>query len=89
VCLSPTNLGVNALNFHFLNLMAGPEITLFSADRSRPTSSTERSEEHMNGQDDPTLPPHRLVVKIGAPIVILRNLRSVGVANGQRGVIAP
>src|SRR5690242_1810843 len=32
--------------------------------------------------------PHSLQVKLGAPIVILRNLRSVGVSNGQRGILA-
>ena len=34
------------------------------------------------------LPPHKLVLKVGAPIVFIRNLnRDQGIMNGTRGVI--
>jgi hypothetical protein len=34
------------------------------------------------------LPPHKLVLKVGAPVVFIRNLnREQGIMNGTRGVI--
>ena len=43
--------------------------------------------EFSNEQNPAQYPPHQLSVKIGAPVVILRNLRSAGVSNGQRATL--
>jgi PIF1-like helicase/DNA helicase Pif1-like protein len=87
VFLCSTNLLVNQHNTRILSRFPGNSITLLSSDMADGTNTDFFTEEYMNTVNPPQLPPHALEVKIGAPIVILRNIRAAKVTNGQRGTI--
>ena len=70
-----------------LSFFPGPQIELRSADQAEGLRIAPVTVEFLNTQNPPQYAPHKMLVKLGAPIVILRNLRSVGVSNGQRGFI--
>lgn len=86
--LTPLNAHVTEINTVLLNQFDGEERCLYSADSlcSDNTSDSLRyPTELLNQIDAGTLPPHILKLKIGCPIMLLRNLDPAkGLCNGTR-----
>ena len=66
--------------------MTGELFTSYSADALVDEGDAETyATEYLNTINLPTLPPHELKLKIGAPVILLRNLnQSTGLCNGTR-----
>ena len=84
--LAPRNTRVDEVNAAVTNRFPGEATDLLSAD-----SLVEESErldiphEYLNTLCAPGFPPHRLVVKPGMPLMLLRNLSAAdGLCNGTR-----
>lgn len=89
--LAPTNLSVEAINQRVLELFRPEEQarTYLSADSLSPDESEENqlnvTVEFLNSVSVPGLPPHRMNLKIGAVVILLRNLNTKkGLCNGTR-----
>ncbi|KAE8209128.1 hypothetical protein CF326_g10124, partial [Tilletia indica] len=89
--LFPRNKEVNHCNDVILEGFPGEETVLLSSDEAITDSGLHDrmyNIEYLNTVDLPGSPPHRLVVKEGAPIMPLRNLDSkIGLCNGTRLVV--
>ncbi|XP_059167109.1 uncharacterized protein LOC131949308 [Physella acuta] len=83
--LAATNSDVNDMNFTIQKRIPGEETTYKSIDTvinqdevvSYPT-------EFLNSLDLPGMPPHILSLKLGAPIILLRNINPPRLCNGTR-----
>ena len=87
VILCPLNSSVTAINDKLIDEVPGSSMTYLSID----SSLTEEGQstypvEFLNTIDIGCLPPHKLRLKIGTPIVILRNLKYPTMVNGTRYV---
>ena len=86
--LTPTNRVVDSINFIALSKMAGQEIILTSGDCIQSDDDHERSlypVELLNNIELAGLPPQLLRLKIGCPVILLRNLNpKLGLCNGTR-----
>lgn len=86
--LTPKNDDVNKINHQILNQVPGNILQYKSID-----SVTEENEsvnfpiEFLNSLEPPGLPPHLLKLKIGAPLMVIRNLNPPKLCNGTRVVI--
>ncbi|KAJ2913726.1 hypothetical protein MD484_g6699, partial [Candolleomyces efflorescens] len=93
--LAPRNADVSDINEAILNRMVGHRHTYISADQvvddeSGPGSSTSRPVpiEFLRSIHASGLPPGELSVKIGAPLILLRNLSPKdGLCNGTRMIL--
>ena len=91
--LSARNDDVDDINSRVLKDFPGEEKVYHSADSIERDHDTEDSEmmypvEYLNSINASGLPLHRLALKIGCPVMVLRNLDpGQGVCNGTRGVI--
>ncbi|KAB2597059.1 hypothetical protein D8674_036555 [Pyrus ussuriensis x Pyrus communis] len=73
--VTPTNEDVDMLNEKIINMFPGLEETMYSFD----------SPEFLNSISLGGLPPHKLTLKRGAPIMLLRNIDpQLGLCNGTR-----
>ncbi|KAB2624893.1 hypothetical protein D8674_016553 [Pyrus ussuriensis x Pyrus communis] len=73
--VTPTNEDVDMLNEKIINMFPGLEETMYSFD----------SPEFLNSISLGGLPPHKLTLKRGAPIMLLRNIDpKFGLCNGTR-----
>ncbi|KAL6292673.1 hypothetical protein ACE6H2_000815 [Prunus campanulata] len=73
--ITPTNEDVDMLNEKMINMFPGEEETMYSFD----------SPEFLNSICIGGLPPHKLTLKRGAPIMLLRNIDpKLGLCNGTR-----
>ncbi|KAB2600457.1 hypothetical protein D8674_010728 [Pyrus ussuriensis x Pyrus communis] len=73
--VTPTNEDVDMLNKKIINMFPGLEETMYSFD----------SPEFLNSISLGGLPPHKLTLKRGAPIMLLRNIDpKLGLCNGTR-----
>jgi PIF1-like helicase/DNA helicase Pif1-like protein len=92
--LAPTNEIVDKVNEHVLSLISGEEKMYLSSD------SIDKSDGNYGSNDDAFsieflnsirasgVPNHKLLLKVGAPIMMLRNMdQSAGLCNGTRMVI--
>ena len=81
--LAPKNDIVAALNNSLLNKLPGKE-TIFKSVESvvEPHSAVQFPTEFMNSLQPPGLPPHNLILKVAAPIMLLRNLDPLRLCNG-------
>ncbi|GJR71544.1 ATP-dependent DNA helicase PIF1-like protein [Tanacetum coccineum] len=88
---APTNEVVDTINDHLLNKFPGEEMVYLSCDN---IDKTERgsaideavfSPEFINGLKFSCVPNHRLALKVGVPIMLLRNIdQANGLCNGTR-----
>ncbi|KAG2190432.1 hypothetical protein INT47_005587, partial [Mucor saturninus] len=84
--LAPTNAFVSDVNDHVLEKFPGEYTTFFSTDTAlSDNDALTLPPEFMNSLECGSLPPHQLKLKIGSPIMMLRNLAPAqGVCNGTR-----
>lgn len=87
--LAPHNVTVNEINAKILDkLVQTPARVFKSVDTCRnPEDATSFPTEVLNSLHDSDMPPHELTLKVGAPIMILRNIRPPKLCNGTRLVI--
>jgi hypothetical protein len=80
------------MNDRILQLQRGEEFVCKSADffnKDELEQTRQYPVELLNTLLPAGLPPHRLAVKTGSPVVFLRNLsRKLGMMNGTRGCVA-
>jgi ATP-dependent DNA helicase PIF1 len=88
------NDAVAVFNDRLISRMTGDLRTYWSADRAqdRPgryqPTLTEQPLEYLNSINMPGLPPSKLALRVGAPIMLIRNLRQEdGLCNGTRLII--
>ena len=88
VILSPKNADCLALNEEVLNKLQGELKTYFSVDSVTCNNNEEAQNypmEFINSLTPSGMPPHRLNLKVGAIVMLLRNLSiSQGLCNGTR-----
>ncbi|KAK9049762.1 hypothetical protein SSX86_031269, partial [Deinandra increscens subsp. villosa] len=90
--LAPTNEIVYEINERLLNVIPGDEKEYLSSDTLCPTEDIQEtvdqgvySPDFLNGLHFGGLPNHRLVLKKGVPVMLLRNLdQKNGLCNGTR-----
>ena len=89
--LCPTNEGVNEINNEIMAMVADPlreSREYLSADSILESDDTAQNlypVEFLNSLNTSSLPPHRMTLAIGTPIMLLRNLRPrEGLCNGTR-----
>jgi ATP-dependent DNA helicase PIF1 len=92
--LTPTNEAADSINSHVVSLIPGAEREYLSSDRISKSPGTHESYdlmypiEFLNSLNGNNFPHHRLVLKKGVPIMVLRNLdQSGGLCNGTRLII--
>ena len=96
IILSPNNDEVNRTNENILLKIPGEQVTSFSIDKAtlcgidksdtREEEATSRySDEYLNSFTPSGMPPHKLNLKVGCIVMLLRNLSIVdGLCNGTR-----
>jgi hypothetical protein len=83
--LAARNVDVNELNNQLLGRLPGDEMEFRSIDSASTEDELTYSEEYLNSLDISGVPPHRLKLKVGAPIMLLRNINPLlGLCNGTR-----
>ena len=84
--LAARNDTVDKLNEQLLTSMNGEVFTSYSADKMMNEKDAETyATEYLNTVNLSNLPPHELKLKIGATVILLRNLSpSTGLCNGTR-----
>lgn len=88
------NDAVTVFNDLLIGSMPGDSTTYWSADRAQdlpgrvqPTLA-EHPQEYLHSINMPGLPPSKLALKVGAPIMLIRNLRQEdGLCNGDRLIV--
>ena len=83
--LAPKNIDVNSVNTMIQNAIPGEVKTYKSIDTvTNPDEAVQYPIEFLNSLDLTGLPPHNLLLKIGVPIILLRNLNPPKLCNGTR-----
>ena len=84
--LATRNDTIDNLNEQLLASMNGELFTSYSVDKVMDDGDAETyATEYLNTVNLSNLPPHKLKLKIGAPVILLRNLSpSIGLCNGTR-----
>ena len=84
--LAPTNELINELNLTIQDkLLHVPSRTYLSVDQTvEPDQAVNYPVEFLNSLSPPGLPPHKLTLKVGSPIMLLRNLDPPKLCNGTR-----
>ena len=89
--LTPKNEHVDKLNAHIMSLFPGMSFTYRSADTIEEENLLQTyPTEFLNSLSLSGLPPHEMELKIGSPIMLLRNLRAGpgnGLRNGTRMIV--
>ena len=86
--LAPKNTTVDKINSKLLAKMPGEETVYKSIDTMvDENEAVHYPTEFLNSQEPPGTPPHRLALKIGASIILLRNLDPPMLCNGTRMVV--
>ena len=76
---------MEAINNSLLNKLPGKETIFKSVDSIvDPNSAVQYPTEFLNSLQPPGLPPRKLILKVGAPIMLLRNLDPPKLCNGTR-----
>ncbi|XP_050920174.1 uncharacterized protein LOC127137796 [Lathyrus oleraceus] len=83
--LTPKNCDVHMLNDMIINKFLGDEHILLSFDEVEGDTHNLYQQEYLHTIAPGTLPPHILKIKIGAPLMLLRNIDpKFGLCNGTR-----
>lgn len=83
--LAAKNVDVNGINFDILNEIPGDAKKYLSIDTvMNQDEATNYPTEFLNSLDLPGMPPHELILKIGVPIILLRNINPPRLCNGTR-----
>ncbi|KAI3879717.1 hypothetical protein MKX03_028415 [Papaver bracteatum] len=92
--LTSKNDTVEEINDRMISLLPGEEYTFLSSDSVSPlsrnfnTAEVVFTQEYMNSQKISGVPNHVLRLKIGVPVILMRNLNpSAGICNGTRLVV--
>jgi len=86
--LAPTNETVSCINRKLLRQIPGEERCYRSVDTiTEPDQVTQYPTEFLNSLEPPGLPPHNLYLKLGCPIMLLRNLDAPKLCNGTRLIV--
>ncbi|XP_065315463.1 uncharacterized protein LOC135924333 [Gordionus sp. m RMFG-2023] len=85
--LTPKNV-VNSINIKLINKIPGDLITYISADETiTEDEATFYPTEFLNSLSISGLPPHKLLLKVGVPIILMRNLNSASGLNNRTKLI--
>ncbi|CAN1801729.1 ATP-dependent DNA helicase PIF1 [Linum perenne] len=94
VVLAPHHDMVHKVNAHMLSQIPGEEITYLSSDYidnekgKQSVADPEFPVEMLNSLQVPGFPDHEIKLKVGVPIILLRNIdQSAGLCNGTRMVV--
>ncbi|KAL0339406.1 UNVERIFIED_CONTAM: ATP-dependent DNA helicase PIF6 [Sesamum angustifolium] len=83
--ITPLNDDTNKLNEKAINAFPGEEVTYYSFDYVPDDTRNLYLPEFLNSISPGNLPPHKLVLKKGSPIMLLRNIDpKIGLCNGTR-----
>jgi hypothetical protein len=83
--LCPRNSEVNKVNMQVQSLISGNTVTYYSVDKMlEEEKALEYPVEFLNSLELSGLPSHELILKIGTPIMLLRNLDPPTLCNGTR-----
>lgn len=86
--LAAKNVDVDILNLKIQQLLPGDLVSYRSIDTvCDGTEAVNFPTEFLNSLDLPGMPPHNLQLKVGSPIILLRNLNPPRLCNGTRLVI--
>ncbi|KAJ1264872.1 hypothetical protein BS78_08G035200 [Paspalum vaginatum] len=92
--LTLTNEAADTVNSHVVALIPGPEMEYRSCDAIQKSASAHESYEvlypieFLNSVNGNNFPRHRLILKKGVPIMLLRNLdQAGGLCNGTRLIV--
>ncbi len=87
--LAPHNKEVLLINTMVLNYLPGAQVDFLSADSTEDTEvANTYPSEFLNTLEVSGMPSHKLPLKIGAPVMLLRNLDpSAGLCNGTRLIV--
>ncbi|GAA0144068.1 hypothetical protein LIER_04603 [Lithospermum erythrorhizon] len=83
--ITPLNEDVNKLNEKIMQYFPGEEVTYYSFDSVLDDMHNLYQQEFLNSLAPSNFPPHKLTLKKGAPIMLLRNIDpKSGLCNGTR-----
>ncbi|CAF1454121.1 unnamed protein product [Rotaria sp. Silwood1] len=83
--LAPKNYSVNTINLQIQQQLPGVDISYKSIDTVVDIDqAVQYPTEFLNSLEPPGMPPHSLVLKVGSPIILLRNLDAPRLCNGTR-----
>jgi len=87
--LAPRNKEVSLINTMVLSYLPGAQVNFLSADSAEDTEvANTYPSEFLNTLEVSGMPSHKLPLKIGAPVMLLRNLDpSAGLCNGTRLIV--
>jgi hypothetical protein len=92
--LAARNTEVTSINGKVLDSFPGQETSYYSINKVVAEAGADNEDtahftpEYLGSLDTASLPPHHLRLKVGVPVMVLRNLAaSQGVCNGSRGII--
>uniref|UniRef100_A0A915EJ78 ATP-dependent DNA helicase n=1 Tax=Ditylenchus dipsaci TaxID=166011 RepID=A0A915EJ78_9BILA len=91
--LCPLNRDVDRYNRRILDLLPGEEQTYLSADSPAEVDPlavnvVDHDVSELNAFDPAQMPPHRLELRVGAIVMLLRNVNvQLGMCNGTRMII--
>ena len=83
--LAPKNNTVNSINLQIQQQLPGQEVSYKSIDTVVDIDhAVQYPTEFLNSLEPPGMPTHNLLLKIGSPIMLLRNLDAPKLCNGTR-----
>ncbi|XP_017233206.1 uncharacterized protein LOC108207255 [Daucus carota subsp. sativus] len=92
--LTPTNVVVDDINYAILDKLPGETHTFYNQDSLEEQGLEENDFdesfpiEYLNSLNIPCIPKHELKLKIGTPVMLMRNLNQInGLCNGTRMMV--
>ncbi|KAL5718796.1 DNA helicase [Ranunculus cassubicifolius] len=83
--ITSTNDHVDEINNKIITSFPGEEISYYSFDSVESDHRSLYQPEFLNSINQGNLPPHRLILKVGCPIMLIRNIEPrSGLCNGTR-----